>query len=233
MRPVLIFGASRGVGLALARLLREQSIPITAMLRSPVASAELESMGVHVVCGNAFSRDDVARAFASNDPVCGVVSTLGGRAADGRYVDDEGNINVIDQAAAHGVGRFVFVTSIGCDDMAPYRSERAIAAFGAAVDAKTRAEEHLRSVIPEATIIRPGGLRPEPATGRGILTSDPQMHGFINREDVAQLVARAFFDPATHGQSFAAVDSDTARSGNPVTPFNLRPWSESLASPAI
>lgn len=233
MRPVLIFGASRGVGRALARLLRDQSIPVTAMLRSPVASAELESMGAHVVCGDAFSCDDVARAFASHDPVCGVVSTLGGRRADGRYVDDEGNINVIDQAAAHGVGRFVFVTSIGCGEMAPFRSERAIAAFGAAVDAKTRAEEHLRSVIPEATIIRPGGLRSDPATGRGILTSDPQIHGFINREDVAQLAARAFFDPATRGRSFAAVDSDTARSDNSVAPFNLRPWSENLASPAI
>ena len=56
---------------------------------------------------------------------------------------------------------------------------------------KTRAEKHLRRVIPSATIIRPGGLRSEPPTGRGILTQDPQMHGFINRDDVAELVARA------------------------------------------
>lgn len=226
MQPILIFGASRGVGLALARLLRSRGTPVTAMLRSPVASAELESIGVHVVCGDAFSSNDVARAFANNGPARGVISTLGGRAPDGRHVDDEGNINVIDQATAHGISRFVLVTSIGCGDMAPFRSERAIAAFGAAVDAKTRAEEHLRSRIPDATIIRPGGLRSDPATGRGILTTDPQMHGFINREDVAQLVARALFDPATHGKSFAAVDIDTARSENPVAPLYLQPWSE-------
>lgn len=223
MRPVLIFGASRGVGLALARLLRSRNVPVAAMLRPSAASADLENIGVRILRGDAFSRDETARAFASEPASCDVVSTLGGRGADGRYVDDEGNINVIDQAAARDVDRFVLVTSIGCGDMAPFRSERAIAAFGAAVDAKTRAEERLRRTLPSATIIRPGGLRSEPATGRGILTQDPQMHGFINRDDLAELVARALDDRATSGQAFAAVDADAARTVNSIVPFHLRP----------
>ncbi|MCC7348730.1 MAG: NAD(P)H-binding protein [Variibacter sp.] len=226
MRPVLVFGASRGVGLALARRLRRLDVPVAAMLRPATPSAELEAIGVRIVRGDAFSRADIAGAFAGEPGACDVVSTLGGRAPDGRYVDDEGNINVANAAAAHGVGRFVLVTSIGCGDMAPFRSERAIAAFGAAVDAKTRAEEHARQVIPATTIIRPGGLRSEPATGRGILTRDPQMHGFINRDDVAELVLRALGDPATVGQAFAAVDAEAARSVNPLTPFDLRPTME-------
>ena len=231
MHPVLIFGASRGVGMALARMLRSRNVPVVAMLRSPAAGAELEGMGVHVLYGDAFSRDDVARTFASIRAVCDVVSTLGGRAPDGRYADDEGNINVIDQAATREAGRFVLVTSIGCGDMAPFRSERAIAAFGATVDAKTRAEEHLRRAIPTATIIRPGGLRSDPATGQGILTRDPQMHGFINRDDVAELVARAIGDPATIGQTFAAVDAETARTTNPVRPFLLRGLADNPSMP--
>lgn len=224
MRPVLIFGASRGVGLALARLLRRFDVAVAAMLRATAASVDLERIGVRVVRGDALSRADVARASAGAPAACDVVSTLGGRALDGRYVDDEGNVNVIDQAAAHGAGRFVLVTSIGCGDMAAFRSERAIAAFGAAVDAKTRAEEHLRKVIPGATIVRPGGLRSEPATGRGILTRDPQMHGFINREDVAELVMRVLADAATVGKTFAAVDAETARTANPnvIAPFPLQ-----------
>ncbi len=222
MRQVWIFGASRGVGLALARLLRRLDVPVIAMLRSAAGSAELEDVGVRVVRGTPSRRPMWPHAFASAPAGCDVVSTLGGRAPDGRYVDDEGNINVVDQAAAREVGRFVLVTSIGCGDMAPYRSERAIAAFGAAVDAKTRAEEHLRRVIPTATIVRPGGLRSDPATGRGILTRDPQMHGFINRDDVAELVARVLGDPGTLGQTFAAVDAGMAQSANPVVPVHLR-----------
>jgi uncharacterized protein YbjT (DUF2867 family) len=225
MRPVLIFGASRGVGLALARLLRSRNVPVAAMLRPTAAGADLEKIGVRVVRGDAFLSDDIARAFAGEPDACDVVSTLGGRAADGRYVDDEGNINVVNQASIRDVDRLVVVTSIGCGDMAPFRSERAIAAFGAAVDAKTRAEQHLRRVIPSATIIRPGGLRSEAPTGRGILTQDPQMHGFINRDDMAELVARALDDPATSSQTFAAVDADTARTVNAIAPFHLRPLS--------
>jgi uncharacterized protein YbjT (DUF2867 family) len=223
VRPVLVFGASRGVGLALAQLLRERNVPVFAMLRSWAATPDLEKLGVQIVYGDAFSKADVARAFMRLPAGGDVVSTLGGRTEDGRYVDDEGNINVVDQAAAHSIDRFVLVTSIGCGDMAPHRSERAIAAFGAAVDAKTRAEEHLKRTVPSATIVRPGGLRSDPATGRGILSTDPEMHGFINRGDVAELVARVLYDPETTGRAFAAVDVEMARTMNPTAPFPLRP----------
>lgn len=223
MAPVLIFGASRGVGLALARLLRSRQVPVLALLRSPETAGDLETMGVGIVQGDAFSPEDIARALAHCHPSCNVVTTLGGRTPDGRYVDEIGNINVIDQAVAHRIDRFVLVTSIGCGDMAPYRSERAIAAFGAAVDAKTRAEEHLRRAIPSATIIRPGGLRSEPGTGRGILSLDPQTHGSINRDDVAELIVRALGDPATCGRNFAAIDAGMVRSDHPIEPFSLLP----------
>ncbi len=221
VRPVLIFGASRGTGLALARLLRAGNVPVMAMLRSLEIRPELERRGVRVALGDAFSRADVAAALKLLPPGGHVVSTLGGAATDGRQVDDAGNINVID-AAAGRASRFVLVTAIGCGEMAPFRSERAIAAFGAVVDAKTRAEEHLRRVIPSATILRPGGLRHEPATGRAFLSADPEIHGFVTREDLARLIAGVLGDPATAGQAFAAVDAATARAPRPVAPFPLR-----------
>jgi uncharacterized protein YbjT (DUF2867 family) len=70
----------------------------------------------------------------------------------------------------------------------------------------------------------------DPATDRGILTRDPQMHGFINREDVAELVARVLEDPATAGQMFAAVDVETARTANPIPHFDLRGLSNSSSA---
>ncbi|AHB47554.1 epimerase [Hyphomicrobium nitrativorans NL23] len=221
MRPVLIFGASRGVGLLLAKKLRHDGVPVLAMLRSDTGRAELDAEGVRIAQGDAFSRTDLERAFSLLQSEFDVVSTLGGCAPDGEYADDVGNINVIDEAARRGVARFVLVTSIGCGEMAPFRSERAIAAFGAAVDAKTRAEEHMKRTIAQGTAIRPGGLRSEPATGRGILTTDAEMHGFIHRADVADLVARALRDAGTAGRAFAAVDRDQAKSVNPIAPFPL------------
>jgi NAD(P)H-binding len=45
----------------------------------------------------------------------------------------------------------------------------------------------------EFTIIRPGGLKSEPATGQGVLTEDAKICGAVHREDVAQLVVQALF----------------------------------------
>jgi len=222
MSPLVIAGASRGVGLELARLARAGGRPVVALVRPGSDSSELLRLGVEVVAGDALSRADADRLFAGVPAGCDVVSTLSGLAGDGRRADDEGSINVVDAAAAAGVtGRFLLITSIGCGEMAPYRSERAIAAFGAAVDAKTRAEEHLRRSGLAWTILRPGGLRSAPATGNGILSTDPEMHGFINRSDVAQLAARALSDPSTLGRAFAVVDRAEARSVNAIDPHPL------------
>ena len=49
------------------------------------------------------------------------------------------------------------------------------------------------------------------------------MHGFINRDDVAELIVRVLGDPATIGQTFAAVDAEAAQTVNPIRPFALRP----------
>ena len=45
------------------------------------------------------------------------------------------------------------------------------------------------------TIIRPGGLKQEPATGSGVLSEDTNVCGAIHREDVAELAVRALFSP--------------------------------------
>ncbi|NLC36598.1 MAG: SDR family oxidoreductase [Alcaligenaceae bacterium] len=219
--PVLIFGASRGTGLLLARRLRGQGVAVYALLRPQSDGAELQGLGVHVLRGDALQPEDVAQACQAAGPGCDVVSTLGGR-QNGRYVDDEGNVHVIDQAVKLGINRFVLVTSIGCGDMAPFRSARAIEAFGDSVDAKTRAEDHLRRVLPDATIVRPGGLLSDEATGQGWLCDDPQVHGFITRADLAGLIHHVLLDPATRGRTFAAVDAQRLRCVNPVTPFSLR-----------
>lgn len=55
---------------------------------------------------------------------------------------------------------------------------------------KEKAEAHLVSNKDkiEFVIIRPGGLKSEPATGRGVLTTDTSVCGSITRGDVADLV---------------------------------------------
>lgn len=222
MRPLLIFGASKGVGLELARRECAAGRVVFALVREQSDAREIEAAGAIVLRGDALSVADIARVFEHVLERCDVVSTLGGQSADGRRADDEGNINVIAEAERRRrIEHFVLVTSIGCGEMAPFRSDRAIAAFGAAVDAKTRAEEKLRASDMQWTIIRPGGLLSEPATGKGILSDDPEIHGFIHRQDVADLVFRVLRDPTTIGRALAAVDAGRMTCVRSVRPFPL------------
>ena len=47
------------------------------------------------------------------------------------------------------------------------------------------------------TIIRPGGLKTEPATGNAILTENTKVCGAITRGDAAELIVKALFSDKT------------------------------------
>lgn len=105
MRPRLIFGASRDIGLEPARLERGNGRPVHAMVRpgcEPATLAALHALGIETTSGDALNAEDVERAFRNHPAGCDVVSTIGGRAADGRHADDEGNINLIDEPNPRG-----------------------------------------------------------------------------------------------------------------------------------
>ena len=52
----------------------------------------------------------------------------------------------------------------------------------------------------EYTIVRPGGLKNEPATGKSVLTENPTICGAINREDVAISVVKVLFSEKSDGK---------------------------------
>lgn len=221
LSPVLILGATRGVGLELAQQLRLRQIPVTALVRPGSRSERLAGMDVHQVTGDASDPEALGAALSATGAGARVVSTLAGRLPDGDWIEDIAHQLLARVAQQADIKRIVLVTSIGCGDMAPYRSERAIAAFGAAVDAKTRGENAIRASGLPYTFIRPGGLKSEPATGRGMLSEDPQIHGTIHRADVATLIGEVLSNPGAEGRAFAAVDQDQARSDNPLVPACL------------
>lgn len=71
------------------------------------------------------------------------------------------------------------------------------------------------------TIIRPGGLLSEAATGNGVLTSDPSVCGAISRDDVAELVVKALFSRKADNKVLSAVDSNKVFTKGGLEPFEL------------
>ena len=203
MSTVFLAGASRGVGLEIATRLAARSIPSIAFLRQP--QSEIEALGLDVQLGDAMNPDQVAAAMAKR-PIETVISTIGGTSAEGVRSDFVGNRNLMDAAVHVGVKHFILVTSLGTGDSSIALPESALQALGAVLKEKAMAEEHLRTSGLTYTIVRPGGLKSEPATGNGVFTLDPSIGGIIHRADVAELIIQCINNSQSYNQTLGAVD---------------------------
>jgi nucleoside-diphosphate-sugar epimerase len=203
MSTVFLAGASRGVGLEIATRLAARSIPTIAFLRQP--QPEIEALGLDVRSGDAMNPDDLTAAMAGG-AIETVISTIGGISAEGVRSDFVGNRNVIDAAVTVGAKQFILVTSLGTGDSAIALPESALQALSAVLKEKNLAEEYLRNSGLTYTIVRPGGLKSEPATGNGVLTVDPSIGGIIHRADVAEWIVQCVNNPKSYNQTFGAVD---------------------------
>jgi nucleoside-diphosphate-sugar epimerase len=203
---IFIAGASRGVGLEIAKCLIEQQLKVKALLRTEASRAELEAIGIKVVLGDALNIADVERAILTNEPVYAVISTIGGLPKDGERADYIGNKNLIDAAVKAGVQKFILVSSIGSGNSVVALPPQVLQTLGPVLVEKEKAEQHLIKSGLTYTIIRPGGLVSEPATGNGVLTEEPRISGSIHRADIAQLVCRCLNSERANNKVFSAVD---------------------------
>ncbi len=221
MKRVLLLGASRGTGLLTARQLHHQGWQIVCLLRPGSDDSALQMLDVQIIRGDANEPSSLCSALDALGSGGLIISTLSGHNAYGGWTEDNAHQHLFKLAVAYEPVRIVLVTSLGCGDMAPYRSDAAIRAFGEAVDAKTQAEIRLRNSGLPYTILRPGGLRDGDATGHAIFCSDPQLHGFVRRTDLALLIITAATAPAALNCCFAVVDINEAHCINPIVPISL------------
>ena len=218
MSTVFLAGASRGLGLEIAIRLAAESIPSIAFLRQP--QSKIEALGFDVQLGDAMNPDQVAAATAER-PIETVISTIGGTSAEGVRSDFVGNRNLIDAAVHVGVKHFILVTSLGTGDSAIALPESALQALGSVLKEKAMAEHHLRTSGLTYTIVRPGGLKSEPATGDGVLTLDPSIGGIIHRADVAELIVQCISNPKSYNQTLGAVDQNMVYGDREFAIFTL------------
>ncbi|WP_066383438.1 MULTISPECIES: SDR family oxidoreductase [unclassified Anabaena] len=218
---IFLVGASRGVGREIANYLTAQKLNVKSLLRKETSRSELEAMNIQVVQGDALNLDDVKRAMLTDEPIHAVISTLGGLPTDTEKPDYPGNKNLIDIAVKAGVQKFILVTSIGTGNSVGALSPQALAALQTVLIEKDKAEQHLIASGLTYTIIRPGGLKSEPATGNAILTEDTRICGSIHRADVAQLVCRCLNSENANNKILSAVDKNMLFTKTEFAEFSL------------
>jgi nucleoside-diphosphate-sugar epimerase len=201
---IFLAGASRGVGNQVARILHTQNIPVLALLRPTSDRQQLQDLNLETVVGDALNLADVTKAM--NGQVSAIVSTIGGMPQDGQRADFWGNKQLIDAAVASGVQRFILVSSLGAGKTKDAIPAAAYASLAEVLADKEKAEDYLIASGLNYTIVRPGGLKSEPATGQGVLTLDTHVAGSICRADVAILVCQCLNSEKAERQVLSAFD---------------------------
>jgi uncharacterized protein YbjT (DUF2867 family) len=220
MSQIFLAGASRGLGLEIAKQLSQHKIPTLALLRNPEAQRQLEALGLTIRSGDALNSSDLDSAMGDQS-IHTVISTIGGISPAGVRSDFPGNRNLIDKAVKIGVQHFILITSIGAGESSHALPASTLEALSAPLNEKNQAEAHLLASGLTYTIIRPGGLKSEPATGEGILTPDCTIGGIIHRADAAQLICTCVYNDRTHHQILSAVDKTKVYGDRIFDIFNL------------
>lgn len=203
---LLLFGATGRTGRLLTALAVQNGVAVHAAGRD---QARLSALGSGI--GNSpidISDADAVQALVTSVSP-GAIISLVGSAPGSNFIDGVGNIAIANAARNVGVRRVLQISSLGCGDSRRYASPNLLAAIGEVLDAKTRAEDHLRSLDLDWTIIRPGGLTDGEATGGGALYEDARIHGRITRADLAGLIFTCLALQNTTHKILSAVDRAT------------------------
>jgi nucleoside-diphosphate-sugar epimerase len=210
MQTIFLAGAGRGVGREIAKILLKNeppSVRLQVLVRNPTYKVELEAIGAEVFIGDALNLMDLEAAMLQDRCIDTVITTMGGLPSDlGGRADCEGNQNLVDVAVKAGVKRFIMVSSIGTGDSVVAVSPQVLQVLGPILKEKEKAEQHLIASGLNYTIVRPGGLKSEPATGNAVLTEDIHVAGVIHRADVAKLVCDCLHSERANHKIFSAVD---------------------------
>jgi nucleoside-diphosphate-sugar epimerase len=208
MSRIAIVGGHGKVALHLIHVLRRSDHTPVALVRNEDYRAELEERGaeVRLLDIERQGAGDFAAAFEG----CDAVVFAAGGGPDGnierkRTVDLEGSLKSIEGARQAGITRFVQISAIGVDDPLPADTSDVWRAY---VEAKRDADAALRTSSLDWTILRPGRLTDDPATGLVSLGADVT-RGDVTRADVAAVVAAVLDVDSTIGKQWNLVNGDT------------------------
>ncbi len=204
---IVIAGGHGKIALLLSELLATLGHTPVGLIRNAGHAADVHATGASasVVDLETSSVSDLASALAGADAV---VFAAGAGVNSGperkTTVDRDGAILLAEAAAEAGVQRYLLVSSIGADrfadadaDMAPY------------LRAKSEADAYIRESALDWTIVRPGPLTDDAATGAVTVGDDDIERAPISRADVARILASAVDEPATLRKQFVVVGGST------------------------
>lgn len=204
MARIIVIGGHGKVALQLAPILTGRGDEVSSVFRNPDHRKDIAATGARAIVADIerLDTDGLADLLAGHDAVVFAAGAGGGDPARTYAVDRDAAIRTIDAAAQAGVRRFVMVSYFGAG---PDHGVPQDQPFFAYAEAKAAADAHLRASGLDWTVLGPGRLTLEPATGRIAVGAGQE----VSRADVAAVVAAALADDSTIGRTIDFNNGDT------------------------
>ncbi len=207
MSHIVIIGGHGKVALHLAKILSARGDEALSVIRNADHTDDVAAAGATPVVADIehLDTDALADLLDGHDAVVFTAGAGGGDPARTYSVDRDAAIRVIDAASQAGIRRFVMVSYFGAGSSHGVSEDNSFFAYA---EAKAAADAHLRGSDLDWTVLGPGGLTLDAATGR--ITVGPEAaDGTTTREDVALVIAAALADPSTIGRTIEFNNGDT------------------------
>nr|WP_154984338.1 SDR family oxidoreductase [Paenibacillus xylanexedens] len=204
---VLVIGANGQIGKHLVeQLAQEGKHQVTAMIRKPEQADALKQLGAQVVMGDLEGTvDEIAEAMKDQNAIVFTAGSGGSTGPDKTLlIDLDGAVKTMEAAEKQGISRYILVSAYGADQRSKWPEE-----IKPYYVAKHFADRALFASDLNYTIIRPGGLKNEPGTGRVAVGTDLKP-GSIAREDVARVIAASLQEEKTYRMAFDLIAGDHA-----------------------
>ena len=209
MSRTAIIGGHGKVALVLAQLLKTGGNDVTSIFRNPDHTDDVENTGASPVVADVeqLSVAQLADLLEGQDAVVWSAGAGGGSPERTYAVDRDAAVRTMDAAVMAGAKRFVMVSyhGAGQDHGVPEDDP-----FHAYAQAKADADDHLRASSLDWTIVGPGALTEDEATGRiDVSAGERDGEHRTSRANVALVVAAVLDDPSTIGKTIEFSDGHT------------------------
>ncbi|WP_308722605.1 SDR family oxidoreductase [Paenibacillus polysaccharolyticus] len=204
---VLVIGANGQIGKHLVeQMAQEGKHQVTAMIRKPEQADALKELGARVVMGDLEGTvDEIAEAMKDQNAIVFTAGSGGSTGPDKTLlIDLDGALKTMEAAEKQGISRYILVSAYGADQRSKWPEE-----IKPYYVAKHFADRALFASDLNYTIIRPGGLKNEPGTGRVAVGTDLKP-GSIAREDVARVIAASLQEEKTYRMAFDLIAGNHA-----------------------
>ncbi|MFO7702246.1 MAG: SDR family oxidoreductase, partial [Psychroflexus maritimus] len=204
MEKVMIIGANGTTGRIVSKMLaHSKKYQAIAMIRKVEQTEFFNKLGVETCIGDL--EQDFSNCFNCIDKVIFVAGS-GSKTGPEKTtsVDQEGAKRAVNYAEKNKLKKFVMLSSIGT-----YQPEKA-GDLEHYIRAKKEADEYLRKSELNYSIVQPGRLTNEKASGKVKTAKQLSDYGSISRADVAHILIECLTDDAANRKSFEVIEGNDA-----------------------